>query len=87
MLCMAPKKYIEKMVANYEKLFGTKPMHNISSPLEKGDHPELDISDFLDQEGIEMYQSLIGSLQWAVSLGCIDITTVVMTLSGFRVAL
>ena len=31
-----------------------------------------------------VYQSLIGSLQWAVSLGRLDITTTVMTMSGFR---
>ena len=82
-LCMAPKMYIEKVVANYEKLFGTKPVQNVWSPLEQGDHPELDTSEFLDEMGIEIYQSLIGSIQWAVSLGCIDITTAVMTLSGF----
>ena len=82
-LCMAPKMYIDKMATNFEKMFGSKPMQNISSPLEKGDHPELDTSDFLEEKGIEMYQSLIGSLQWAVSLGHIDITTAVMTLSGF----
>ena len=30
------------------------------------------------------YQSLVGSLQWAVSIGRFDITTAVMTLSSFR---
>jgi hypothetical protein len=54
--------------------------------LEKGDHPEMDISELLDQEGIKTYQSLIGSLQWAVSLAQLDIATAVMTLSSFRAA-
>ena len=62
-LCMAPKKYIEKLVANYECLFGSKPSQSVSSPLEKGDHPELDTSELLDAKGIQMYQSLIGDLQ------------------------
>ena len=38
----------------------------------------------LDEDGIAKHQSLIGSLQWAVSLGRLDITTAVMTMSGFR---
>ena len=83
-LCMAPLKYIEKMVDGYYNMFGEKPKTKYSSPLEKGDHPELDDSELLDQSGIAKYQSLIGSLQWAISLGRLDITTAVMTLSRFR---
>ena len=84
-LCFAPKKYIEKMIDSYQNTFGVKPKLNISSPLEKGDHPELDTSELLDQDGIQKYQSLIGALQWTVSLGRMDINTAVMTLSSFRV--
>ena len=68
-LCMAPHKYIERMVQSYECMFGEKPSTNAYSPLEKGDHPELDESELLDQTGIQQYQSLIGQLQWAISLG------------------
>ena len=85
-LCMAPKKYIEKMVNNFVLLFGHKPTQAVTSPLEKGDHPELDTSELLDNKGIQLYQSLIGGLQWAISLGRFDISTAVMTLSGFRAA-
>lgn len=52
----------------------------------KGDHPELDDSELLDAQGITVYQSLIGSLQWVVSIGRFDVTTAVMTLSSFRAA-
>ena len=85
-LSMAPKKYIERLIKNYERTFGEKPRMTVHSPLEKGDHPELDDSEFLDMEGILQYQSLIGSLQWAISLGRFDIATSVMTMSGFRAA-
>ena len=84
-LCFAPKRYIEKMIDIHKNTFGVKPKLNISSPLEKGDHPELDTSELLDQDGIQKYQSLIGALQWTVSLGRLDINTAVMTLSSFRV--
>jgi len=81
---MSPRKYIEKLLGTYEHIFGSKPKQNVTSPLEKGDHPELDMSEELD--GIKNYQSLIGALQWSISLGRIDITTAVMTMSGFGVA-
>ena len=57
------------------------------SPLAKNDHPELDTSDLLDEDGIVQYQSLIGILQWTITLGRFDVGTAVMTMSGFRVAL
>ena len=37
-LCIAPKKYIDKMLESYERMFGAKPKL-FSSPLESGDHP------------------------------------------------
>jgi hypothetical protein len=83
-LCMQPAAYIDRMIASYERMFGQKPSTKHFSPLEKGDHPEIDESELLDDQGIRDYQSLMGSLQWAVSLGRIDITTAVMTLSRFR---
>ena len=62
------------------------PKQNVTSPLEKVDHPELDTPELLDGKGIETYQSMIGALQWAVTIGRFDINTAVMTLSGFRAA-
>jgi hypothetical protein len=84
-LCISPTKYIEKL-KNYEKLFGMKPSQNVTSPLDKGDHPELDTSKLCNEEQISQYQSMIGSLQWIVTIGRFDIHTAVMTMSGFCVA-
>jgi hypothetical protein len=67
-LCMHPKKYIDKMIDGYECMFGEKPRMNVYSPLEKGDHPEVDTSELLEPKKIQMYQSLVGSMQSAVSL-------------------
>ena len=85
-LCMAPKKCIERMADNYERFFGSKPKTIYSAPLDKNDHPELDTSPLLDKRGTSTYQSLIGSLQWTVSLGRFDVATAVMTMSSFRSA-
>ena len=52
----------------------------------KGDHPEVDTSEELDIEGQKKYQTMIGCLQWMISLGRFDIHTATMTMSRFRAA-
>jgi Reverse transcriptase (RNA-dependent DNA polymerase) len=84
-LCYGPGKYISKSMDQYENMFGCKPKE-YTSPLEKEDHPEIDDTDKLDIEGIKRYQTMIGCLQWAVSLGRFDIQTATMTMSRFRAA-
>jgi hypothetical protein len=84
-LCFAPNKYILKLLDNYQRIFGSQPK-KYSSPLEKGDHPELDTSELLNVEETQIYQSLIGALQWTIQIGRFDIATAVMTLSRFRAA-
>jgi hypothetical protein len=54
------------------------------APEKKGDHPEIDTTEYLGFDDIKKFQSVIGSLQWAISLGRFDIATAVMTLSAFR---
>jgi hypothetical protein len=73
------------MLVNYEIMFGSPPK-KYSAPLDPTDHPELDGSPFIDQEGTTMYQSLIGALQWAISLGRFDLLPSVVSLGSFRVA-
>jgi hypothetical protein len=80
-------KYVEKLIKNYERLFGEPPKQNVSSPLKKGDHQELDSSEFFDEKVIKTYQSMIGALQWMVTIGRFDILTAVKSMSSFRAAL
>ena len=84
--CVGPRRYIDRMTESYKRMFGEAPRTKYHSPLEKNDHPELDTSELLDADGISKCQSLIGTLQWVISLGRFDIATAVMTMSGFRVA-
>jgi hypothetical protein len=83
---MSAKSYIKRMLSNYERMFDGETPKMYTSPIEKGDHPELDQSTELDIIGIIKYQSMIGALQWAVSLGRFDIFCAVMTLGRFRAA-
>ena len=80
-LCMAPQKYIGRPIQSYEQMFGMKPSLKAYSPLEKGDHPELDDSEFLDKSGIELYQSILGSLKWAITLDQFNIATAIMSMT------
>jgi hypothetical protein len=79
-------KIYRKTHQEQRKLFGRKPSQNASSPLDKGGHPELDTSELCTEEQISQYQSMIGSLQWIVTIGRFDVQTVGMTMSGFRIA-
>ena len=85
-LCMAPKQYIDRLGEAYYRLFGKLPTTRHRSPLQGGDHPELDTSEFLDATCIKVYQSLVGSLQWIVSIGRLDVNTAVITMASFRTA-
>ena len=79
------KSYIDKMLSNYERMFGSLPK-KCSCPIQKDDNPELDTSPELDEDGKRQYQSVIGALQWCITLGRFDIAISVMALSSFRVA-
>jgi len=79
------QSYVEKMLNNYERLFGSQPK-KYSAPLDKDDSPELDQTDLLNEGQRTVYQSLIGALQWCVTLGRFDIAVSVMTMSSFRAA-
>jgi hypothetical protein len=68
----------------YKQHFKESPNQKYRSPLVKGDHPELDTSEFLDQNDIDIYQSLVRAMQSAISKGRWDIQSAVMTLSSFR---
>jgi hypothetical protein len=71
---------------SYKRMFGELPRLTVHSPLEPNDHPELDNTEFLDEEQTNIYQSMIGTLQWIISIGRFDVQTAVMTMSSFRVA-
>jgi hypothetical protein len=66
-------------------MFGSK-AKEYSTPMAEKDHPEKDNSVLIDNLGIKKYQSLIGALQYLVTLGSFDIHLGVATMSSFCVA-
>ena len=49
---MRYRQCVERMNDNYTRLFGTAPQQ-YKTPLEPNDHPELDLSPELDEDGIQ----------------------------------
>ena len=85
-LYMDPGKYIDRMMEAYKQHFGVKPDMKHRSLLQKGAHPELDTMPFLDEEGKEIYQSLIGCSQLNISIGRFNIQSAMMSMSRYRTA-
>ena len=54
--------------------------------LTKNDHPELDTSEILEGDMASKYLTMVGHLQWLVTLGRFDIHAQVATMSRFRAA-
>ena len=64
-------------------MFPNKNFINAKSPLEKNDHTELDNSELCNEEENTEYMSMIGQLQWAITLGRYDMLVQVMSTSRF----
>ena len=79
-LAADPRRYVNKILESYERMFNEKPRKS-RPPLEGGDHPELDTSELCDDHQTKQFQTLIGQLQWLISLGHFDIAVHVMSLS------
>lgn len=70
--------YIQTVIKNLEDWLRERNMklpNKAETPLVSTYRPEMDVSDLLDPEDANYYQSLIGTLRWIVEIGRIDITT------------
>ena len=76
---------MKHFIQDYVHLFDEDPV-GVTSPLPKGNHPELDESEPCGPNDTAKFQSLIAALQWTISLCHFDIANAVMTLSRYRAA-
>ena len=81
---MGSKTYVQRILKQFEVMMGYLPPKKVTLPIEPRDHPELDTSKPLDEKAKRLYWSLLGMLQWAVTIGRMDIHTAVMTMGRFR---
>ena len=80
------KKYIEMLADTYTRLFNDDPPKGYKTPLDKNDHPELDTSEIIEGDIAVKYLTMVGQLQWLVTLVRFDIHAQVATMSRFRAA-
>ena len=81
---ISAKTYIVNVCEKIERIFDTK-LRNHHSPLEGGYHPELDTSTLVSDEDISKYRMLIGSLNWAVTLGRFDVMFAAVTMARYSI--
>ena len=82
-LAADPRRYVNKILESYERMFKEKPRKS-RPPLEGGDHPELHTPELCDEHKTNQFQTLVGQLQWLISPGHFDIAVHVMSLSRFK---
>ena len=69
------------MVSISEHMFPGESLKKQSSPILEGDHPKLDDSEFVSEEEKTKYMSMMGTVQWLITLGRFDIAITLSTLS------
>ena len=66
-LCYGAQTYVKHLVETYKQLFDELPIE-VHMPMDKDDKPELDDSPLLGPDGIKRFQTLIGAVQWLITL-------------------
>ena len=69
---LSAKTYLENVIPKLEGLMGHQ-FSEATSPMRDNYHLELDESEFVNQETASKYRSILGSLNWAITLGRFDI--------------
>ena len=80
---MGSKTYVKQILKQFELVMGYKPKR-VKMPLDPKDHSELDENPLVEEKTKKIYWSLMGMLQWAVTIGRMDIHVAVMTMGRFR---
>ena len=85
-LALSAWTYIKNVVERFERLFGSD-LRLYKTPMSDEYHPETDDTPLLDARGGSLYCGLIGSANWAITLGRFDIQYAMQTLSRYSMAL
>src|SRR5688500_7223411 len=78
--------YIRNSLPKLAKLCGLEYFKKWSTPFAVEYHAEMDETPLLPPEQISLYQSLLGSANWIITLGRFDINYAVNTLSRYSMA-
>ena len=79
------KTYIQNLTPKFEALF-EKTFKPIKTPMANDCHPELDDFPLISDDDASKFQSIIGSLNWLITLDRFDIHCATNTLSRLAMA-
>ena len=85
-LVCQPKKCIDSLLESYQSMFKQDQPKNMRPPLDKNDHLDWMALNYLMDSPFIITSTMIGQLQWLVTLGRFDIQEQVTTISRFRSA-
>jgi hypothetical protein len=83
---LSAQTYIQNCLPKLAKMCEIKEFSKYKTPFKENYHPELDTSPHCDEAKISKYKSLVGSANWAITLGRFDIAYAVSTLSRYTMA-
>jgi hypothetical protein len=87
---MSSETYVKEAIRNVQNWLSEnnhKPLKSkVTTVLPSGYRPELDATDYCDDELANYYQQQVGVLRWAVELGRINICTEVSMMASFTAA-
>ena len=84
-LALSAKTYIENVVPKFETLFGHE-FSKQNTPMLENFHPEIDDSPLCSYDESAKFRSVIGSLNWIITLGRYDVSYATCALSRFNMA-
>ena len=76
------RTYVSNIIPKFEALFETD-LKRIKTPMAEDYHPEVDESPELSPDEASKYRSIIGSLNWIITLGRFDVHYATSILSWF----
>jgi hypothetical protein len=84
-LALSARTYLKNVIERFEVTFGAE-LRLAKTPMSDQYHPETDDTPLLDDRGAAIYRGLIGSANWAVTLGRFDIQYATQMMSRFSMA-
>ena len=84
-LGFSSKTYIENIIPKFKRLFD-RMFKAIKTAMDEAYHPEIDDSPLLEDDDASKCRSIIGSMNWLITLGHFDVNYATNTLSRFAMA-
>ena len=84
-IALSAKTYISNCIPKFEELIGKK-FRSFKTPMEESLHPEIDDSPLCGERDHAIFRSIIGSLNWMITLGRFDVSYATSALSRFAMA-